>query len=386
MLNDTLIKVFDEYEYLYNVMVPLSLPFKHVVFLHRSDLKMDNKIVKCATELLKGHGRTVDFLEVSRDTDDISELLKDSTDATVDIGGSHRYLSFYLFEKIINQNRPIIYYDMVENVIKNYRTHSTITKDLYRFSIKEMISLSGALYLENMHETPDMADEELVNSITNVIEESLDDYPVFTRYIGSLAQILPPLDFNHVDLTFDKIDLIKRQPYYGRLERNHIIEVKGNRVTILKPLYRHLLKNIGSWLESYLYIIMQKSELFDDVKMSAVIDYHERGGNNPISCEIDVVGIQNNRLVLISCKSNKVETNDLHEIKVHNLSFGNFLSKAVICTIDDLNVKNPVVFRKAKEYDIAVIDKTAFVKHQIPDILNEILKGHYHYEIVPSRR
>ena len=384
MLNDTLIKVFDEYEYLYNVMIPLSLPFKHIVFLHRSNLKCDLKVVKNATELLKSKGRTVKFLEIKEDRNDIEKLLNDSSQATIDIGGSHRYLSFYLFEKVITQDRPIIYYDMIENVIKNYRTHSIITKDLYRFSIKEMISLSGALYLENMHQTPDLNDEEMLASIKGVIEDSVEDYQAFTRYIGTLSQVLPPLE-GLIILEDKQIQTITQHPLYKRLLKHNIMRVEGHELKVGKPIYRHLLKNIGSWLECYLYIEMQKSGLFDDVKMSAVIDYLERGGNCPISCEIDVVGIQNNRLILISCKSNKVETEALNEIKVHNLSFGNFLSRAAICTMDDLNIKNPIVFRKAKEYDVAIIDKTAFVHKSVALVLNKILEGTYEYEKIPTR-
>ncbi len=384
MLNDTLIKVFDEYEYLYNVMIPLSLPFKHIVFLHRSNLNCEMKVVKSAAELLMSKGRTVTFLEIKEDRSDIEKLLNDSSQATIDIGGSHRYLSFYLFEKVIVQDRPIIYYDMIENVIKNYRTHSVLTKDLYRLSIKEMISLSGALYLENMHQTPNLDDEELITSIKGVVEDSIEDYQAFTRYIGTLSQVLPPLD-GPIILENKQIQKITQHPLYKRMIKHHIMKVEGNELKVYKPLYRHLLKNIGSWLESYLYIEMQKSGLFDDVKMSAVIDYLERGGNCPISCEIDVVGIQNNRLILISCKSNKVETEALNEIKVHNLSFGNFLSRAAICTMDDLNIKNPIVFRKAKEYDIAVIDKTAFANKSVPTVLSKILEGTYEYEKVPSR-
>ena len=384
MLNDTLIKVFDEYEYLYNVMIPLSLPFKHIVFLHRSNLNCDMKVVKNATELLKSKGRTVKFLEIKEDRNDIEKLLNDSSQATIDIGGSHRYLSFYLFEKVITQDRPIIYYDMIENVIKNYRTHSVITKDLYRFSIKEMISLSGALYLENMHQTPDLKDEEMLTSVKGVIEDSVEDYQAFTRYIGTLSQVLPPLE-GQVILEDKQIQTITQHPLYKRLVKHHIMSVEGHELKVGNPIYRHLLKNIGSWLECYLYIEMQKSGLFDDVKMSAVIDYLERGGNCPISCEIDVVGIQNNRLILISCKSNKVETEALNEIKVHNLSFGNFLSRAAICTMDDLNVKNPIVFRKAKEYDVAIIDKTAFAHKSVALVLNKILEGTYEYEKIPTR-
>lgn len=383
MQNDTLIKVFDEYEYLYNVITPLTLPFKHIIFLYRSNIKCDPAFAKNAIDILKKHHRTVTFLEVRKDQEDIEKLLDDHNQATIDIGGSHRYLTFYLFEKIINQDRPIIYYDLLENVIKNYRTHSIITEELYRLSIEEMISLSGAFCLNTMHETPDMQDSVLVQSIKNVIDENIDRYASFTHYISVLSQILPNDCTSCIRLTSDKIATIKKYACYESLTSNQVFKIRDDYLIIDKPIYWHLLKNSGSWLESYLYIVMCESGIFDDVKMSAVIEYRERGGNYPISCEIDVMGIQNNRLILVSCKSNKVVTESLHEIKVHNLSFGNFLSRAVICTTDDLNIKNPNIFVKAKEYDIAVIDKTAFKTHGIPNILDKIIKNTYNYERVP---
>jgi hypothetical protein len=133
--------------------------------------------------------------------------------------------------------------------------------------------------------------------------------------------------------------------------------------------------------------------------MSAVIDFRSRGDFYPVSCEIDLITIKNNRLLFISCKSNKVDTEAINEIKVHNLSFGNTISKSAICTIEDLNINNPAIYKKAEEHEVAIVDYTSFknkIKNKgvgliegknlkdntLVDIVDKIIENKYEYEKV----
>ena len=92
--------------------------------------------------------------------------------------------------------------------------------------------------------------------------------------------------------------------------------------------------------------------------------------------------MKDNHLGLVSCKSNKVDTDAINEIKVHNTVFGNHLSKAVIFTAEDMNIKNPAIFKKAQELDVRVIAITAIKNHAVPLVMNKIFNDTYEYERV----
>ena len=82
----------------------------------------------------------------------------------------------------------------------------------------------------------------------------------------------------------------------------------------------------GAFLENYLYLKLDESGLFDDIKMSAVIDFSDDKYAYPVRCEIDCLIIKDNRLLFVSCKSSKADATTLNEIYVHNHRFGNALS------------------------------------------------------------
>ena len=83
--------------------------------------------------------------------------------------------------------------------------------------------------------------------------------------------------------------------------------------------------------------------------MSCVIDFSGQSRRYPVICEIDCLVIRDNHVLFTSCKSNKVAADDLNEIKVHNVIFGNTLSSPVMCTLEDLDQKSPSVYSKARE-------------------------------------
>ena len=140
----------------------------------------------------------------------------------------------------------------------------------------------------------------------------------------------------------------------------------------------------GTFLESYLYYTLLDSKLFDDVVMSSVIDFSSKKNRYQVVCEIDCMIIKDNRLLFVSCKSNKVETPSLNEIKMHNYTFGNKLSNSVLCTLDDLNIKSPSIYAKAKELEVAVIDTTSFVNKTVAKDFLSIIEGTYQFEKLPE--
>ncbi len=371
-----LIKVYDTGNYLNNVIIPLSLGIRHVIFVTHDRLNIKQRDAMIA--LLEDHDITVDIFTMNDDDKEAEDIFKDHPDLIVDIS-SNRYLNFYLFEKAIDEGNTILYYDERENVIKDYRSHKVYKSDLYRFSIEEMVRLAGGVIKETMHKAPDITDCDFVDKLKRVVDVAIDDYGQFAGFISKIMQALKGQD--RASLSKKQQTSIKVSKFYPLLRDLGIIDIDRGVLDIDKRFKLQLI-NIGSWLESYLYIVIKESGQFDDCIMSAGIDFSAREDYFPVVCEIDMIVALNNRTAFISCKSNKVDTSALNEIKVHNLMFGSGLSKAAIFTADDLNINNPAIFEKAQQLTVAVIDKTVIKNKSITLVLRKIFDGSYTYEKV----
>ena len=114
--------------------------------------------------------------------------------------------------------------------------------------------------------------------------------------------------------------------------------------------------------------------------MSSTIEFNDEKWKYPVSCEIDCLVLKDNNLLFVSIKSNKVEKDDLNEIKVHNVVFGNRQSSPVICINSDLSNKKPSIYAKAEELGVYVIDSSSFQRGEMVDKFISIMEGTYEYE------
>ena len=376
----TIIKIFDDKEYLNNVLPPLTLDIRHVVFLYHH--KQNKRHLKSTVDVLKRYGEfKVDFIELKNDEKEISDLLEKHQEFVVDIS-ANRYLTMLLFEKALRYKQPIIYYDSEENVIKDYRKHQIIAKDIFKLSITDLIELSGGEITMHMHAEPSADDLKTNSIIKKVMQEALNNYAGFITYIQKVNHLLGSGKENDLSYYLDqnKIERIVNDPQYRILAKYNLFKIEGRRLSFLNKTIRSLFQVSGSWLESYLYIILKESGHYDEVMMSVIIDFSQSNNNEyPITCEVDGIVLKDNHLLFISSKSNKVETDALNEIKTHQERFGNNLSHPIICTLEDLSDKNPSIFLKAQGLKIAVIEKQHFQNNQVIMLLDKIINNSYVY-------
>lgn len=370
----TVIKIFDEKNYLNNVLVPLSLKVNKTIFLYRGIVpEHSEQVIRL---LLHKNQIMTEFVTIKEDSE--AERYVEDLDVIVDLS-PRKYLTLYLFEKVLTKNNLIVYYDDEEDAIKDYRRHTVLTKDIYSLSIADLIALSGARIDYNMHDAPDLKDDDYIAKIKQVILKTHDCYPQFTNYISRLIQIIKEGKYEY-RLDQPDSDRLRNNGIYPVLAENGIITIHDDDLIIKDKRFIPLLKNAGAWLESYLYIRLMEHNKLDECIMSAVIEFMPSIKRYPITCEIDLLAIKNNRLLLISCKSNKVDAYAINEICLHNYVFGNDLSKAVIATFEDLNTKNPPIYNKGRELGVAIIDQPRILSDDLDETLVAITNGKYEYE------
>ena len=373
-----LIKVYDEKSYLDNVMVPLSLKVKEVIYFYRAE--PDKKRKEAIIAIFSKNKIKATFIKVVKD-EEIDPYLLKYTNAIIDVS-SRKYLILYIFERIIKSDNMIVYYDNEENVIKDYRHHKRLDICIYRLNIKEIVNLSGADFRYNMHESPDINDKEFVNRFKDIIYAFKDRYSTLTNFISFMISLMTYEKDDKITLKSKNKERLRSSEVFRYFKDEHILDMKGDVLFIKDKRFKKLFYNAGAWLETYLYIMIIESGLFDECAMSAIIEFKDSDIHYPITCEIDLIALKDNHLLFVSCKSNKVDAYAVNEIRLHNYVFGNELSKAMVCTFEDLNVKNPTIYEKAKELEVAVIDYPNIVSKDLGGLILDVIKEGYRYEKV----
>ncbi|MBR5093991.1 MAG: DUF1887 family protein [Oscillospiraceae bacterium] len=116
---------------------------------------------------------------------------------------------------------------------------------------------------------------------------------------------------------------------------------------------RAWLRDVGSVLELYVYKTCVDLELFDDVRISAVVDWEANMKANAVSNELDVMCTRGVTPVFISCKTCDVKTEALNELAILRDRFGGQMAKAAIVTAER---GSTVMRNRAGELNIRVID------------------------------
>ena len=97
-------------------------------------------------------------------------------------------------------------------------------------------------------------------------------------------------------------------------------------------MIRQWLRDVGAVLELKVYQDCLSLDLFDDVVVSAVVDWAGRPERDGVSNEIDVVVTRGVMPVFISCKTNEVHTEALNELSILRDRFGGQRARAAVVT------------------------------------------------------
>lgn len=376
-----LITVYDDYESLNNVIPALTIDVDEVFYIYHHEAPL-NAFSNIKKVISRYKDIKVSFLKLTNDQVQIRAILDKHKGMIVDVGGS-KYLSLVLFEQAIARDNLIIYYDDEENVIKSYRDHKVYIENVFKLKIEDVLNLRGGEIKSQMHHPT--SNEESNSLIVSAVEKGINKYSCFVSYITKInSYINNKTSRDGVTYRLDEDVAKKLKADEGYKFTSELFTLKKDSIVFKSKDIKERFAVSGSFLEEYIYIKMKESGYFDDVIMSAVIDFSDDKYRLPVRCEIDCLVIKDNRTLFTSCKSNKVDTSDLNEIHVHNSKFGNALSSPVLCTMDDLNEKSPSVYAKAKELQVAVIDKTSFKSRTVPEDFRSIINNSYKYEKIPD--
>ena len=135
---------------------------------------------------------------------------------------------------------------------------------------------------------------------------------------------------------------------------------------------RFALRDVGSVLELYIWKACKDAGVFDDVCLSAIVNWEgETVRSDSVTNEIDVACTRGVMPLFISCKTNAIKTEALNELAILRDRFGAPTARAVIVSSSVSSHDRAAMRRRASELDIAVIEQNGLR----PDVLAEQLKS-----------
>ena len=120
---------------------------------------------------------------------------------------------------------------------------------------------------------------------------------------------------------------------------------------------RFWLRDIGSVLELQLFRACLAAGCFDDVVLSAIVNWQGNSiQRDSVTNEIDVMAVQGIQPVLISCKTCEIHTEALNELAILRDRFGGKFSRAIIATSASATKNREPMRRRADKLGIEVVE------------------------------
>ena len=116
---------------------------------------------------------------------------------------------------------------------------------------------------------------------------------------------------------------------------------------------RSWLRDVGSVLETYVYKACLDTGIFDDVRLSVVVDWEGENTSSSVSNELDVMCCRGVVPLFVSCKTCDVKTEALNELAVLRDRFGGQTARAAIVTAERGSAR---MRSRAAELNIQVIE------------------------------
>ena len=135
---------------------------------------------------------------------------------------------------------------------------------------------------------------------------------------------------------------------------------------------RFWLRDIGAVLELEVFKACIEAGCFDDVVLSAVVNWRSADGKrDTVTNEIDVMAVRGVQPIFISCKTSDIRTEALNELAILRDRFGGEDSRAMIVTSGGSTRESTAMRKRAAALGIEVADWTDLSNGRLVGMLRE---------------
>ncbi|MBQ1946044.1 MAG: DUF1887 family protein [Clostridia bacterium] len=374
----TLIELYDERPLL-NVLCTEMFRPERTVFVCPPDVarnkhlqqKMHDYFARrgVESELIFQPVSTVDAAQVEKC---LKGLVENYPDCAMDVAGGTDAALFASGALCAVSDVPAFTYSRRRNTFYNIH-NAAFAHDLpctVKLSVRDSFEIAGgSMRTGRVGDDVDVAQYmDLIDRLFAVYLKFRKDWPKIVNYMQRISQspegVAPDM---HVEGAYAVKGDYGRRVYANEkalraLENAGLISdlrIRSNEsvaFTFLDATIRKWLRDVGSALEMYTYKACLDTGLFDDVRVSAIVDWNgEKAQKDSVTNELDVMCTRGVSTYFISCKTGSVQTEALNELAILRDRFGSKVARAAIVTCER-GGSSASMRNRARELEIDVID------------------------------
>ena len=371
----TLIELYDERP-LDNVLSTEMFRPETTVFLCPPEVEEDRTLRDSLKEYFKNRGcrtdirfHAVSLLDAEKVAQSLRRILSEYEDCALDIAGGTEAALFAAGLVSAETALPVFTYSRKKNTFFDIRS-APFARDLpcpIRLNAADCFSMAGGAML------PGRMNNDLLGDYLPAIDGFFSAY---LRWRSQWTDIITYIQ--HISRAEKGADGLYRAHGPCRVkDKNRTLQAPEGALQAFEELglIRDLsfdeeagvsfifrdeaacffLRDIGSVLELFTYKAALDTGLFQDVRLSAVVNWEGgRVNAKSVTNELDVVAVRSVMPVFISCKTSEIRTEALNELAILRDRFGSSVSRAVI--VSSAGTVRSVTRHRAFELGIDVID------------------------------
>ena len=367
----TLIELYDESP-IKNVLATLTFSPDECILICPSDISEDKEIKRSLRDFYKYRGSKVKltFVPVSlydalKTEHVLREVLDSHPDCAINISGGTDASLFATGE--VASDTPIFTYSSQKESffeIKNAPFARGMTPDVH-LDVASCLMMAGGTLL------PGRADNTALGERTEQIDKLFDVYSKYRRIWNSQISYIQNISSSEAGNLIAEGALTEKSGgravtadaklFQALADAGLILDLEMTedslRFRFPDETVRFWLRDIGSVLELQVYRACTASGCFDDVVLSAVVNWQNGElKSDSVSNEIDVMAVQGIRPVFISCKTCEVHTEALNELSILRLRFGGYFSRAILATSGIASKNRAAMRNRAAKLGIELIE------------------------------
>ena len=373
---DTLVELFDK-EPVENIYAAVALQPKQVVYIGDSRLMTAGRQENIRRFFAqKSSGTKLHFYSIrTDDVEQIGTVLEEITqrfdNCVCDVTGGTDLLLVSVGILCARKKIPVLFF----NIHTGNFVNVSGCEDFSSFSspsltVENLMALAGGAFIRHGHYSPELEVPETRDIIEAVWEVLRTDIPGWGKQASYFQQAAKGSENGnesltvrapvHIHVNFRNIvhcnpRFMIRLAETGAI-RNYRMENDRVRYTYRNPLFRRLLSDAGVWLELYTYYTAQRTNFFDDLQTSVLIDWDGNTESNGTVNELDDILINGIVPLFISCKIGVPSVLAINEIDSLARRFGGSMAKPVLVTASRLDDIPEPTRQRAADMGVTLLD------------------------------
>ncbi len=387
----TIIEFYDD-EPIFNVLAAAQFKPTRVVFLGTN--KLDNRLFKnniknCFKHLgisVKCDFYVTDMMNFDSVISELRTILENFDDCAVDITGGSEVALVATGMLSREYRLPLFCFDRYSGTYRNI--HNCPAADgvcaTPDFSVDAMLAMTGAVMKSHGHLSVDVLDSDTEADIFKIWSVYKTQYKSWHKLVGYLQQVSKQLegDVLHVSaptvvygaehLSSVNGTIMEKLSDSGMI-LNYSNDGKRVHFDYKNTLIKSCLCDAGICLELYVFAAALRAGIYNDVRISVVIDW-DGVLNDRINTinEIDVLIMNGFVPLFVSCKSGSPSVAALNEIKTLANKFGGVNARAVLVTMSDVRERDKYLAKRAEDMGVEIIDRADLTQNRLSKRLYNI--------------